>query len=94
MAGNTELVNVAGILEDKGCCINVGGKCGDGFSSRSWACCLVVGNFDEGHYPQAGAGALVAKLDCAAMVYDGAVDFGEGNCASGVAHCDNGDKGV
>ncbi len=45
----------------------------------------------EGHHPQAGVGALVATDDDLAMVADGANDFGEGYCASGVAHGDNGE---
>ncbi len=66
--------------------MDVGGKCGYGFGTRSWACCLVVGNVGEGHHPQAGTGALVATHDCVATVYDGAVNSGEGNHASGIAH--------
>ncbi len=86
--------NVAGLLGSGGCGINIDGKCGDGFGSRTWAYCLVVGNVGEGHHPQASVGALVATHDCAAVVYDGAVDFGEGDHESGIAHCDNREDGV
>jgi hypothetical protein len=88
------LVNVASILGGGGCGIEVGGKCGDGFGSRSWDWCLVVRNVGEGHHPLAGAGALVATHDCVVMVYNGAVDVCEGNRASCIAHCDNREEGV
>ena len=45
-------------------------------------------------HPQAGPGALVATDDDAAAIGDGAVDLGEGDCASGIAHGDNGEEGV
>ncbi len=39
-------------------------------------------------------GTLVATDDHAALVGNGAIDFCEGHHASGVAHGDNGEKGV
>jgi hypothetical protein len=78
----------------RGCGIIVGGDCGDVFGSRSWACCLVVGYVGEGHHPQAGASAYVAIHNCVAVVYNGAVDFGEVNRASSIAHCDNREEGM
>jgi hypothetical protein len=85
----SRMAQISTDIGECGKCIDLGSKCGDEFGSRSWAYCLVVGNVGEGHHPQASAGALVTTHNCVATVHDGAVDFGQGNCASGVAHCDN-----
>ncbi len=53
---------------------------------------MVASVFGEGYHPQASAGALVATNYGLAMVADGAVDLCEGYRASGVAHCDDGEK--
>ncbi len=56
-------------------------------------CCLDVGAL-KGHHPQACFGAFVSTDDRPAAIYNGAIDFCEGHCASRVAHGDNGEKGV
>ena len=55
---------------------------------------MVAATIGDWDHPQAGPGALVAADDDAATVGDGAVDLGEGDRASGIAHGDNGEEGV
>ncbi len=91
-------MGVAGIFGGGGCGINIDGQCRGGCCSWGcmvisgcWACCLFPSVFGDEHHSQAGAGALAATDDGAAMVADGAVDLCEGYHASSIAHGDNGE---
>ena len=46
------------------------------------------------HYERKHIGALVSTDDCAAVIYNGAIDFCEGHCAPHIAHGDNREKEV
>ncbi len=92
-------MDVLGIFGNGRCGGNVGSD-GKGWFG-SWVymftsmlvCCLDVGAL-KGHHPQACLGALVSTDDCPAAIYNGAIDFCEGHCASRVTHDDKGEKGV
>jgi hypothetical protein len=44
----------------------------------------------EWDHPEASVRAFVATDDSAAMIHDGASDFGEGDGTAGIAHCNDG----
>ncbi len=48
----------------------------------------------KGYHPQTCLGALVSADYCPAAIYNSAIDFSEGYCASRIAHGDNGEKGA